>query len=232
MSANLAVITGFAKGLSEQLADKLLQAGYLVVGLSRSGKEAREFEKHHDRFIARTCDIGDNSAVAHILTTLREDYGDATLLIHNAAQLYLDDFLEIKPEEFEQSWRTACFGAFNVTRQILPAMLSAGRGTLIYTGATASVKAGAQSAAFAASKFALRGFAQSLARAYGARGIHVIHTIIDGVIWGQRAEHKFQMSVDDCMQAEEIADTYMALIAQKSSSWSHEIDLRPYKESF
>ena len=89
-----------------------------------------------------------------------------------------------------------------------------------------------KSAAFASAKFALRGLAQSLARAYGPQGVHIAHVIIDGVIWGERAEKTFEMSENQCMQADAIADTYMTLIQQQPSSWTHELDLRPYKEQF
>lgn len=228
----LAVITGFGPGLSESLAVKLIQDNYLVTGLSRSSEYGLEFERKHTGFMSRQCDVGDAAAVKNVFASLHTDYGETVLLVHNAAQLLLEDFLVIAPEAFEDLWRTCCLGAVNVTHQVLPAMLKAGCGTLVYTGATASVKAGAQSAAFGSAKFALRGLTQSLARAYGPRGIHVIHTILDGVIWGDRAEHKFKMSQEDCMQANDIADSYMALIAQKPSSWTHEIDLRPCKERF
>lgn len=232
MTKKLAVITGFGAGLSESLAVRLIQDHYLVAGLSRSGDFGREFEGKYPEFMSRQCDVGDAAAVKNTVASLHADCGATVLLVHNAAQLLLEDFLQIAAEDFEAIWRTCCLGAVNVTHQVLPAMLKTGGGTLIYTGATASVKAGAQSAAFASAKFALRGFAQSLARAYGSQGVHVIHTILDGVIWGERAEHKFKMSREDCMYADDIADSYMALIAQRPSSWTHEMDLRPSRESF
>lgn len=233
MSKNIAVITGFAQGLSERLAIQLLSKGYTVAGLSRSAAFAQEFQKKHANvFYSYACDVGDPSAVATVFQKINQECGAPSLLVHNAAQLLLRDFLEIQPHEFEELWRTSCLGGTNVAQQVLPAMLEAGTGTLIFTGATASVKAGPKSAAFAASKFALRGMAQALARGYGPQGIHVIHTVIDGVIWGDRAENKFKMEREKCIEPDDIASAYMQLIQQKSSSWTHEIDFRPASESF
>lgn len=228
-SGGVAAITGFAPGLSRVLAHRLLAQGYTVAGLSRSGKT---LEDPSDGFRAFACDVTDSKAVADTFAAIRGEMGDPTLLIHNAARLVIRDFLDIDPGEFEQSWRVACFGGMLCARAVLPGMLEAGRGTLVFTGATASIKGGARFSAFASSKFALRGLAQSLARQYGPRGVHVVHTVIDGVIWGERAEHTFAMERGACMEPEHIADTYMQLIGQQPTSWTHEVDLRPANESF
>ncbi|MCR9142295.1 MAG: SDR family NAD(P)-dependent oxidoreductase [bacterium] len=233
MADSIAVITGFGAGLSEGLALRLMQTGYTVAGLSRSESFGRQFQSQHpDRFRSYACDVGDEAAVVSTFAQIKTECGAPNLLIHNAAQLVLRDFLEIAAAEFEALWRTSCLGATLATQQVLPDMLAASSGTLIFTGATASVKAGPKSAAFAASKFALRGLAQSLARAYGPRGVHVVHTVIDGVIRGDRAQNEFGMPLEKCMDPDDLVEAYMALIAQKPSSWTHEVDFRPAGESF
>lgn len=225
----IAVITGFAAGLGTAMAEILLSQGFRVAGLSRTG---RNLDTENDNFRPYQCDVGDAVSLADTFQAIREDLGNPSLLVHNAAKLLLRDFTEINLEEFEAVIRTAVTGGFLCTQEVLPEMLAAERGVIIFTGATASIKGGPKSGAFAAAKFAQRGMAQSLARAYGPRGVHVIHTIIDGVIWGDRAENEFGMDETACMSAEDIAETYWQLIAQKPTSWTHEIDLRPAQERF
>ncbi len=232
MTKKVAVISGFGKGLAESLAIKLISNDYSVIGLSRSGKVNDQFLSHHEHFERMQCDITKYNDVENAFSRISQQHGDVSLVIHNAAQLLLDDFLAISSEDFEILWRASCLGAVNVSQQVLPSMLSNGTGTLIFTGATASIKAGSKSAAFASAKFALRGLAQSLARASGPSGIHVIHTIIDGVIWGERAKDVFGLQKSSCLTADAVADSYIALIKQPSSAWTHEIDLRPFNEVF
>jgi len=227
MTGKLAVITAYGPGLGESVAKGLLAQGSVVIGLSRSGDNSE-----HGGVIHLGCDVSDADSVAKTFEYIRSEYGSPDILIHNAAALLLDDFLAINATDFERLWRTACLSAFLVTQELLPRMLENKCGTLIFTGATASVKAGASSSAFASAKFALRGLVQSLARAYGPQGIHVVHTVLDGVMWGQRAENKFKLSVADCMLADDVAESYLGLIAQKPNSWTHELDLRPFKEVF
>lgn len=227
--APVAVITGFGEGLGSVLAKQLLDAGYTVVGLSRFDRSSQE---GNQGFYAQSCDVAKRESVAETFAQIRSDYGSPRILVHNAAMLHIGDFLETEPDDFEQAWRTACYGAMLCAREVLPDMLDAGTGTMIFTGATASVRGGANFSAFASAKFALRGLAHSLARAYGPRGIHVVHALIDGVIWGDRAENRFCMEREQCMEPSEIADTYMHLIGQRPSSWTLEIDLRPSLETF
>lgn len=225
----VAVITGFGEGLGSALAKRLVDEGHTVIGISRSGILPRE---RYEGFYAKKCDVSQPASVADAFKQIKSDYGAPRILIHNAAMLKIGDFLQTDPKEFEQLWRTTCFGAMLCVREVLPDMLGAGTGTIILSGATASVKGGANFSAFASAKFALRGLTQSLARAYGPRGIHVVHTVVDGVIWGDRAEKRFGMEREKCMEPNEIADTYLHLIGQRSSSWTQEIDLRPSLETF
>jgi len=232
----IAVITGIGAQLSESLAKKLLTDDYIVIGLSRHAATVNNEIQQHSHFAHYPCDIGDPQAVEAVFNRIRSEYGHPSLLIHNAAQLLLADFMTLTPDDFEQLWRTCCLGAVNTAQQVIPAMLNMGKtenkATIIFTGATASTKAGAQSAAFASAKFGLRGLAQSLARAYQAQGIHIIHTVIDGVIWGKRAEEVFALRKEQCMSADDISSSYLSLIEQAPSCWTHEIDLRPYGEKF
>ena len=226
---SLAVITGFAPGIGVCLAEKLLNQGYTVAGLSRSSKG---LSQPAENFHAFACDVTKPESVGQAFTAIKADLGSPTVLVYNAAELLVRDFMAIAPEDFERVWRTMCFGALLCAQQVLPDMLALGQGTLLFSGATASIRGSANFAAFASAKFALRGLVQSLARQYGPQGIHVIHTLLDGVIWGDRAENQFQLERGACMEPDDIATTYLHLIQQNPSTWTQEIDLRPWNERY
>ena len=119
-----------------------------------------------------------------------------------------------------------------VCREVMPGMVARGSGTIIFTGATASVKGGAGFSAFASAKFALRGFAQALAREFGPKGVHVAHVVVDGLIEEQQTVARFGESTAARLDASAIAEAYLYLARQYRSAWSHEIDLRPFSERF
>ncbi len=147
-------------------------------------------------------------------------------------QLNPKPFMKLTPAEFEKSWLSTCFGAMVAAQAALPGMLAQGGGTIIFTGATASVKGNPSFAAFASAKFALRGLAQSLAREFAPQGVHVVNTLIDGVIWGPQTQQRFTIARENCLEPEAIAKTYLQLIGQPPCAWTHELDLRPSSEKF
>jgi NAD(P)-dependent dehydrogenase (short-subunit alcohol dehydrogenase family) len=145
--------------------------------------------------------------------------------------------LDISPEQFESTWRGSAYAGFLFVRATLPLLLESGGGSLLLTGATASVRGGGPFIAFASAKAALRSVAQSAAREYGPRGIHVAHVVIDGGIDGERLrtaapDHVARAGEDDLLHPDSIAETYWHLHQQPRSAWTHELDLRPFKERF
>jgi len=145
--------------------------------------------------------------------------------------------LETGVESYEKLWRQNCLGAFLFGREAINSMKKFQQGTIIFTGATASLRARPPFTAFASTKAGLRALAQGMAREFGPLGIHVVHAILDGVLDGERARKQFPDFVknkgqDGLMQLEAIAQTYWALHNQPASAWTHELDLRPYKEPF
>jgi len=131
------------------------------------------------------------------------------------------------------TWRGHTFGAFLWARQVAPDMLSRGRGVILFTGATAGVKPGASSAAFAPAKFAVRGLAQVLSRDLHPQGVHVAYVNVDGAIDMPILRQAFpNLKDEDCLNPTAIADTFWFLAHQDRSTWSHEIDVRPFKEKF
>jgi NAD(P)-dependent dehydrogenase (short-subunit alcohol dehydrogenase family) len=145
--------------------------------------------------------------------------------------------LETDTETFTKLWQQNCLGAFFFGKEAVRAMKERRQGTLFFTGATASIRARPPFTAFASAKAGLRALAQGMAREFSPQGIHVVHTIIDGVIDGERARTQFPDYVkakgkDGLLQLDAIAETYWAIHQQHPSAWTHELDLRPFKEPF
>jgi NAD(P)-dependent dehydrogenase (short-subunit alcohol dehydrogenase family) len=141
--------------------------------------------------------------------------------------------MKTTPDQFERSWRIAVLGAFLCAREAVLDMAKLGRGAIIFTGATSSVRERGGAVAFSSAKFAVRGLAQSLVVELWPKGIHVAHVIIDGVIDTPNLRKTYKPSADEpLLKPEAIADAYWSLIQQERSAWSLEIDLRPHKEAF
>ncbi len=145
--------------------------------------------------------------------------------------------LETGSDMFTQLWKQNAYAGFLVGREAAKLLLERGQGTLLFTGASASLRAKPPFTAFASAKFALRALAQGMARELGPKGIHVVHVIIDGVLDGDRAQQNFpefvvQKGRDGLINLVELANTYWYLHCQPKSVWTHELDLRPFKEPF
>ena len=161
----------------------------------------------------------------------------ADLVAFNAGNNQPIPLLELSPQTFESFWRTNCLGGFLVAREAAKRFAPLGRGTVIFTGASGSLRGAPGYAHFAASKAGLRMVAQSFAREFGPKGLHVAHVIIDGGIDGERLRTRFpefyeRNGKDGVLAIDEIAQTYWQLYQQGPSAWTHELDLRPFKEPF
>ena len=219
------VLGGFGDGLGRGLAEVFASAGYRVAALSRSGihpPEARGF----------SADLSDpNQVVASVDAVLRE-FGRIDVYVHNVASLHIAPFLDTAPEHFETIWRDTFLSAVYASQTVIPYMLNAGFGTLLFSGATASVKAGAHFSAFSSAKFALRALSQSLAREFQPRGIHVAHVVLDGLMFGTSSIERFNGTEATSIHPRDAARTYLAIAQQPRSAWSQEIDIRPSSERF
>jgi len=180
----------------------------------------------------RACDLADPAAVERTVAAEVAAHGPIRMLLHNAAHFIAAPFAELELSDFEAAWRVGCAGAVAGTRAALPGMRSAGGGTVILVGATASRRGGARFAALAAAKFALRGFAQALARECQPQGIHVAHLVIDGLVQGSPSIARFGGSAARAIPPVEVARACRWLAAQPPSAWTHELDLRPSTERF
>jgi NAD(P)-dependent dehydrogenase (short-subunit alcohol dehydrogenase family) len=155
----------------------------------------------------------------------------------NAGNNVRHDFRTMPAELFERTWRVATFGGFLVGREAARRLAPSGEGTIIFTGATASLRGKAPFTAFASAKAGLRSLAQSMAREFGPLGIHVAHVVIDGGIDGEKLntaapQLRIERGTDGLLNIDAIAEAYWQLHRQHRSAWTHELDLRPFKEPF
>lgn len=231
-----ALIAGVGPGLGAALCRELAEAGYQVVGLARNrdylDELTAELTSRGLNMHGIACDLTRQVSIERAMARVRQGHAPVNVYIHNASQLVHDRFIDLDLDAVESLWRTTCLSAFQFTQAIVPNMLENGEGTILFTGATASLRGGAKFAAFASAKFALRGLAQSLAREYGPLGIHVAHIIIDGIIDCDWTRERFGVTSSTTLNPRHIAQNYLHLIRQHRSAWTHELDLRPDVERF
>jgi len=175
--------------------------------------------------------------VVRLLDTALETGGSLDLVVYNAGNNRMSPLLEMDNDFFESIWRLACFGGFLVGREAARRMVPKGSGSILFTGATASLRARPPFTAFASAKAALRSVVQGMAREFGPQGIHVGHVVIDGIINGDVVGQKFpqiieQRGADGTLDVDAIADAFWMLHTQHPTTWTLELDLRPYKETF
>ncbi len=190
------------------------------------------------RYCSAHPEPADEPAVTKLFADVAQDFSAPRLVVFNASAFVRKGILETTVEEFERCWKTACLGGFLVGREAVRAMLAAKpggrhRGTLLFTGATASLRGGAMFHNLAVGKFGLRALAQSMAREFQPQGIHVGHVIIDGQIASDRPGRSVaERGEDAVLDPDAIAETYYQLHLQPPSAWTLELDLRPYVEKF
>ncbi len=175
--------------------------------------------------------------VVALIERIEQGIGPIEVMVFNIGANVPCSVLEETARKYFKIWEMACFGGFLNAREVAKRMVARGRGTLIFTGATASVRGGAGFAAFAGAKHALRALAQSMARELGPQGVHVAHCIIDGAIdtafIRERFPERYALRAQDgILRPDSIAEAYWTLHRQPRDAWTHELDLRPYMETF
>jgi NAD(P)-dependent dehydrogenase (short-subunit alcohol dehydrogenase family) len=228
-----AVVVGVGPGLGRALVNHLAAEGYTVLAAARGTElERLTFTPGSGRVLPQRCDATNPADVAALFARSAE-LGELAIAIFNAGTFERAGVLDTSPESFERCWRVGCFGGFLVGQAAARLMAASGRGTIVFTGATASLRGGANFVNLAAPKFGLRAVAQSMARELGPRGIHVAHVIIDGQIRTPRYEHLLgERGPDSLLEPDAIAAAYLALHRQPRTAWTLELDLRPWVERF
>ncbi len=232
-----AVVTGVGSGLGASLVRKLVKEGYRVGMLARSRDYMRRLEQELNTketvAIGISTDISDPAQVQRGFQQIREQFGPIDLLINHAGNAAWKEFVALTPEDFEQSWRVCAYGSFLCTQEAVADMMSLQRGTILFSGATSSIRGRKGALAFSSAKFAVRGLAESLARELWPHHIHVAHIIIDGAIdTPDLREQESPTATDPLLNPDEMAESYWSLIQQPHNAWSMELDLRPFNEDF
>ena len=234
-SKPVVAITGVGPGLGAALAHRFAQGGYAVAINARRAEYLRslaeEISAAGGQVLAVPADIGDRAQVEAAFKSIREQLGSPEILLYNAGSGTWGTITDLTPEQYETTWRVNAYGAFLSAKEVAPDMIDRGRGTMLFTGATAGVKAGPRSVAFGPAKFAMRGLVQSLARDLGPKGIHVGWINVDGVI-DIPGRNIPQFTAEDMLKPEAIAETYWHMAHQDKSAWTTELEVRPFKEKF
>jgi NAD(P)-dependent dehydrogenase (short-subunit alcohol dehydrogenase family) len=230
-------VLGVGPGLGAAIARRFAGEGFAVALMARREESVaavrEEIEDGGGEAQPIPTDATDPDSVAASFERIRNDLGDPEVFVYNAGAFQMGGVLEVSPAQFDECFRANCAGAFYAAREVLPAMVEAGHGTILLTGASAALRGKARFSALAVGKFGLRALAQSMAREFGPQGIHVSHVIIDGQIntpsiqemMPDREEHTL-------LSPDAIAETYWQLHSQDRTAWTLELDLRPSVESF
>jgi NADP-dependent 3-hydroxy acid dehydrogenase YdfG len=232
----VAAVVGVGAGLGAALAQRFA-IGYKVALIARSAeiidKVAAEIKAAGGIAHPIRSDATIEKQIAAAHEQIKRELGPIEILIYNGGRRPFGRLIETTPEVFEDTWRLHTLGAFLWAREVVPGMLARGGGSILITGATAGIRPWPNSAAFAAAKFAVRGLAQVMARDLHPQGIHVAYVNVDGGIdMPLLRDARPQLRDEDVLKPSAIADAFWYLAHQDRSAWSHELDLRPFKEKF
>lgn len=236
-TSGVAAVVGVGPGLGAALARRFARGGYAVALLARQVDALQGVKQAitdaGGKAASIPADASDPASVSAAFGEVRERLGDPEVLVYNAGAFVRGGVEEITPEQLEAAWRTGCLGAFAAAREVVPGMLTRGQGTILLTGATASLRGGAGFACLAVGKFGLRALGQSLARELHPKGIHVAHVIIDGQIDSPRARSMSPgRATHTFLDPDSIAEAYWQLHRQPPNAWTQELELRPSVEKF
>ncbi len=237
----LIIGVGPRAGVGGALCRRFGAGGYHVVPVGRTEKSVAEAA--HEVIAAggsatpAVADATSEREMIALFDRVEAEGPPLEVVAYNAGNNRWGSFLEMEADFFESAWRVGCFGGFLAGREAARRMVPRNRGTILFTGATASLRGRPPFAAFASAKAGLRIVAQSMAREFGPQGIHVAHLVIDGAIDGDKInlnlpEYAKSKGEDGMLDVDAIAETFWSLHVQPRSAWTHELDLRPFKETF
>ena len=237
----LIIGVGPSAGLGAALCRRFGAGGYHVIPAGRTEKSladaADEVRAAGGSATPAVTDATSEGDMVALFDRAEAQGPPLEVVIYNAGNNRWGSFLEMEAGFFESVWRVCCLGGFLAGREAARRMVPRNRGTILFTGATASMRGRPPFAAFASAKAALRIVVQSMAREFGPQGIHVAHVVIDGAIDGDKInlalpQYAKSKGEDGMLGVDAIAETFWSLHAQHRSAWTQEIDLRPFKETF
>jgi len=233
---------GASAGIGGAASRRFAREGLAVIAVGRTQEKldalAAEIRAAGGRAVGVVADVTRASEMGRAFDAVEKETGaPPALVVYNAGNMAAGPIAEMSDEFFEATWRVCAFGGFLCGREVAKRMVPRGKGTLIFTGATASLRARPPFTAFASAKAAERALAGGLAREFGPKGVHVAHVIVDGVIDGELVNSRMpqikqNLGAEGMLSPDAIADAYWTLHRQQRSAWTFELDLRPYKEQF
>ncbi len=226
-------VVGVGPGIGLALVRRFAAAGYRVAMLARSADRLATYEKEIRKARGLAADAADPENLRAVLATIAKEMGPISVLCYNAGSGSWALPEETTTAEMRAAWRVNALGLLVAAQTVAPSMLEAGRGAIMVTGATASLRGRPRTTAFAAAKAAQRSVAESLARHWGPRGIHVALFVIDGVVDLPRTRKMLPDRPDSFfLKPAEIAETIFFVAHQPPSAWSFQVDLRPFGEAW
>ncbi|SVC15303.1 uncharacterized protein METZ01_LOCUS268157 [marine metagenome] len=242
MKKKVALVIGAGTSLGSAVARCFARDGLTAVVARRTGEELSTLKKEIEDF-GGTChpfslDARKEDDVINLINKIENEIGEIEVAVYNIGANIKFGITETTSQKYYKVWEMAAFGAFLMGREVAKKMIPRKKGTIIFTGATASVRGGDGFAAFAGAKHAKRALAQSMARELGPKGIHVAHVIIDGAIdtpWINKLFPDYvkeKKKIDGLMNPDDIASNYIMLHKQSRNAWTQELDLRPWVEKW
>jgi NAD(P)-dependent dehydrogenase (short-subunit alcohol dehydrogenase family) len=227
------VVVGVGPGNGAAFVRRFAEEGYKVAMIARTPGVMGELAAELPVARPYLCDVGNSESLERTFAQIAADLGPVDALIYNTGKGVWGSAEEVSLEDFEAAWRTNTLGAFVAAKCVIPAMKQRGAGQILMIGATASLRGGASTAAFASAKAGQRSLAQSLARSLWPSGIHVSLVIVDGIVDEPLMRAKLADRPDDFfVKPEDIADTLVQLTWQGKSAWSFEVEARPFGEKW
>ncbi len=239
MTEQVALIIGAGDAIGSAIARKFARRGLTVCAARRNGDRlaplVEELTGAGHRAHAFSCDARREEAISELFARIEADIGEIAVVIFNVGANVPMGILETDSRKFFKIWEMACFAGFLSGREAARYMTKRERGTIIFTGATASLRGAAGFAAFASAKHGLRALAQSMARELGPRNIHVAHVVIDAAVDTQWISDNLPDSAalklrDGIVAPDDLADNYVMLFDQPRNAWTFELDIRPWIE--
>jgi len=239
--AAVAVVIGAGDATGGAIARRFARGGYTVCAVRRNADKLQplldQIREEGGQALGFATDARKEEEVVALFEQIEREVGPVEVFVFNIGANVPSSILEETARKYFKVWEMACFGGFLTAREAAKRMAPRGKGTLLFTGATASIRGGANFAAFAGAKHALRALAQSMARELGPKGLHVAHIVIDGGIDTEFIRENFPeryalKEKDGILNPGHIAENYWLLHSQPRDAWTHELDLRPWMEKF
>lgn len=241
MTKKVALVVGAGDAIGSAIVRKFARRGLVVCAARRNGDKLapliEELQGEGCEAHAFSCDARQEDAIVDLYANIENNIGELEVVVFNIGANVPMSILDTDSRKFFKIWEMACFAGFLSGREAARYMTKRERGTIIFTGATASMRGAAGFAAFASAKHGLRALAQSMARELGPKNIHVAHVVIDAAVdtdWVQQMFSDFEerKAADGIVNPDDLADNYVALYDQPRNAWTFEMDVRPWSENW